>query len=197
MVLKSGKASIWVRNIQLAVIGICVARLEFIYRDGSRIYNGGNSRESDSLLVYFLSLGSVFIYAAGGLIDTVVVKHAGSVIKNFATSIGYILCVFAQIILFGYGSIDASFVGGSATVLGAICLFGCNMPAQAVPEKTEQTEPSVSSDPLLPQENMHDFVQPQPQAGAEMLPVQVKSKDKQQENAGRSKSRSKSRSKRL
>jgi UDP-sugar transporter A1/2/3 len=143
MVLKSSKASIWVRNIQLAVIGICVASVGCIYRDGSRISSDGFFRGYD-----YLVWGVIAIQAVGGLIVAVVVKYADNVIKNFATSFSIILSVIASAVLFDDVSVNTSFVGGSATVLGAVYWFGSHTPVKVVSQQDIMREDTNDESPL-------------------------------------------------
>ena len=127
MVLKASKASIWVRNIQLAVIGILVASMGCIYRDGSHIYNNSFFFGYDKHV-----WGVITIQASGGLIVALVVKYADNVIKNFATSFSIIISVIASYILFDDVSVNMSFIGGSAAVLGAVYWFGSLAPVKMV-----------------------------------------------------------------
>jgi UDP-sugar transporter A1/2/3 len=63
MVLKSSKASIWLRNIQLAVIGMVTGGIACYMRDGDLIANNGFLFGYNNA-VYFV----VFLQAAGGLV---------------------------------------------------------------------------------------------------------------------------------
>jgi UDP-sugar transporter A1/2/3 len=92
MVLKNSKASIWLRNIQLSCIGILVACLGCIYRDGPRISAEGLFSGYDNTV-----WGVISIQAAGGLIVAIVVKYADNVMKSFATSVSIIIrCVMCM-----------------------------------------------------------------------------------------------------
>lgn len=86
MVLKNSKASIWLRNIQLSCIGIFVASLGCMYRDGPRIRAEGLFSGYDNTV-----WGVIAIQAAGGLIVAIVVKYADNVLKSFATSVSIII----------------------------------------------------------------------------------------------------------
>ena len=80
MVLKASSASIWLRNIQLSIIGIVISALSCYLRDGAEL----------NLRGFFAGYGPdvygvIFLQAAGGMIVATVVKYADNVLKGFAT----------------------------------------------------------------------------------------------------------------
>lgn len=80
MVLKASSASVWLRNIQLSVIGIVISAISCCFRDGNELSSRG----------FFAGYGSdvymvIFLQAAGGMIVATVVKYADNVLKGFAT----------------------------------------------------------------------------------------------------------------
>jgi len=119
MVLKSSKASIWIRNIQLSFIGIFIAIVGCIVRDGEKISEFGFFFGYNNLV-----WGTIMFQAAGGLIVAIVVKYADNIIKNFATSLSIILSSIASACLFNDLLINYSFVFGASIVLGAVYSFG-------------------------------------------------------------------------
>eukprot|EP00605_Chrysophyceae_sp_TOSAG23-4_P000350 GSChrysophyteH1.ASY1.ANO1.397.1 assembled CDS len=125
MVLKASKASIWIRNIQLSFIGIFIASLGCIVRDGDQI-----SKEGFFFGYNNLVWGTIACQAAGGLLVAIVVKYADNVIKNFATSLSIIVSAVVSQMLFQDLLVNVSFVVGSATVLGSVYSFG--LPSKAV-----------------------------------------------------------------
>eukprot|EP01039_Chlorochromonas_danica_P009790 gene9790-10828_t len=119
MVLKSSKASIWLRNIQLSVIGIAMASASCYWRDGAVLVEKG----------FFVGYNSsvwlvILLQAAGGLLVAMVVKYADNVLKGFATSISILLSALVSAIYFHDISINQSFAAGAVIVLGSVYLYG-------------------------------------------------------------------------
>lgn len=80
MVLKASSASIWVRNIQLSIIGIFISSIACYFRDGAELQTRG------FFAGYGIDIcGVIFLQAAGGMIVATVVKYADNVLKGFAT----------------------------------------------------------------------------------------------------------------
>ena len=143
MVLKASKASIWIRNIQLSVIGIFMASLGCLVRDSQQVSERGFFAGYNGLV-----WGTIACQAAGGLIVAIVVKYADNVIKNFATSLSILLSALLSEWLFSDLVLNASFVCGSAIVLGAVYSFG--LPAKPVTRKDIQLDDIQSDEkPLL------------------------------------------------
>lgn len=113
-VLKSTSSSIWLRNIQMALIGLgisaigCVANdLEAIHRDGFfRGYNG---------VVWIV----IMLSAGGGLVVAIVVKYADNVLKGFATSASIVLSCIASYLVLGDSRLNFVFVSGTCMVCAA------------------------------------------------------------------------------
>jgi len=127
LVLKTSKASVWLRNIQLSCIGILVATVGCWYRDGQRISADGLLSGYDSTV-----WGVIAIQAAGGLIVAIVVKYADNVMKSFATSVSIIISAIVSANMFNDVAVNMSFVSGSLTVLGAVYAFGASQPVKVI-----------------------------------------------------------------
>ena len=80
MVLKSSKASIWLRNIQLSVIGIVISIIGCYLRDLDELMERGAFFTGYNAYVW----GVITLQAAGGLIVAVVVKVTHSA-RAFST----------------------------------------------------------------------------------------------------------------
>lgn len=128
LVLKSSSASIWLRNIQLSVIGICIALLSCYLRDYEAISTRGFLAGYDNYVWLVIVL-----QAAGGLIVAVVVKYADNVLKGFATSLSILLSCFASSYLFDDILMNLGFTIGCAIVVGAVFAFGYQPQASTVP----------------------------------------------------------------
>ena len=131
MVLKSSRASIWVRNIQLAFIGIFMAGCGCLIKD----YDGIFSREEgfDFFHGYNSIVWGVIVFqAAGGLIVAMVVKYADNIIKNFATSFSILLSALTSAVLFRDVQINFFFIVGAGTVMASTYAFGYKPPVRIV-----------------------------------------------------------------
>lgn len=132
MVLKSSRASIWLRNIQLAFIGIFMASASCLLNDYDGIFN-----TPDGALGFFrgynnIVWGVITFQAAGGLIVAMVVKYADNIIKNFATSFSILLSAMVSAYLFNDVQVNFFFVLGASTVMGATYAFGYKPPVRVV-----------------------------------------------------------------
>jgi UDP-sugar transporter A1/2/3 len=137
LVLKASKASIWLRNIQLSVIGIIISGISCYGRDGKVIAERG----------FFAGYNSwvwtvVLLQAAGGLLVAMVVKYADNVLKGFATSLSIILSALVSAVYFHDIDINSAFVFGSLVVLVSVYLYGYQ-PAPA----------AIAASPSLPNPN--------------------------------------------
>jgi len=109
-ILKGTVQSIWLRNIQLASIGIVLGILTMLINDGKVLYEKGFFFGYDGL-VWFV----ICVQSFGGLMVAMVVKYADNILKGFATSSAIIISCITSMILFDFQlslqfSIGASFV---------------------------------------------------------------------------------------
>ncbi len=131
MVLKSSRASIWVRNIQLAFIGLFMASGGCLLKDYAGIFpkeGGFQFFRGYSAIVW----GVILFQAAGGLIVAMVVKYADNIVKNFATSFSILLSAFTSAMLFQDVTINLFFVLGAGLVMISTYAFGYKPPARVV-----------------------------------------------------------------
>lgn len=140
MVLKSSKASIWLRNIQLSVIGIVISALSCYGRDGAAISSRG----------FFAGYNSwvwlvVILQAAGGLLVAMVVKYADNVLKGFATSISIVFSALISAVYFRDISINSAFVFGSLVVLISVYLYGYQPAASSSTTSSSSSSSSGNS----------------------------------------------------
>jgi drug/metabolite transporter (DMT)-like permease len=151
MVLKSSRASIWLRNIQLAFIGIFMATAGCLIKDYDVIFgdhaaatasgDGSSSNSSNNsgptgsgfFRGYNSTVWGVIMFQAlGGLIVAVVVKYADNIIKNFATSFSILLSALTSSILFNDVNLNFLFVLGASIVMGSTYAFGYKPPVRVV-----------------------------------------------------------------
>lgn len=143
MVLKSSQASIWLRNIQLSLIGISIASISCYTRDYEVINSRGFFSGTIQFLIWsfcvymFLFFAGynhyvwlvIILQAAGGLIVAIVVKYADNVLKGFATSISIVLSCMTSAYLFHDVSLNIAFsVGALIVLLGNILFLTYSLP---------------------------------------------------------------------
>lgn len=115
-VLKS-KGSLWVRNIQMAVIGLASSVLAAALQDGGKIAEVGFFHGYTSMVWTVIALN-----AGGGLIVAVVVKYADNILKGFATSVSIIVSCVVSALLADF-IVTARFTMGATLVLAAVGLY--------------------------------------------------------------------------
>jgi UDP-sugar transporter A1/2/3 len=135
MVLKSSKASIWLRNIQLSVIGLFMSVLGCYLRDFDELIERGDFFSGYNKYVW----GVITLQAAGGLIVAVVVKYADNVMKGFATSLSIIISAIISFVMFHDVEVNLAFVTGGGVVLAAVFAFGYQPPAVVSTAKNQST----------------------------------------------------------
>lgn len=126
VVLKSSVASVWLRNMQLSLIGMATCLVSCYLRDKDAILQKGFLSGYDE---YVWSV--ILLQAAGGLIVAVVVKYADNVLKGFATSLSILISAFVSAYLFGDVDINQAFLCGCLVVLASVFAFGY-VPTQKV-----------------------------------------------------------------
>eukprot|EP00930_Biecheleria_cincta_P018230 TRINITY_DN14272_c1_g1_i1.p1 TRINITY_DN14272_c1_g1~~TRINITY_DN14272_c1_g1_i1.p1 ORF type:complete len:412 (+),score=79.29 TRINITY_DN14272_c1_g1_i1:67-1302(+) len=135
--LKQTKASIWMRNVQLAFFGFFIALVTAFAKDGPKImeyglFGGFGWREQ--LLT--------FHQGVTGLASAAVLKYADNILKCFA-GVAAILIISVGTAISSPDSfdLDLMFVSGSGLVMLAICLYnlGCPTCATEIYEQLAQT----------------------------------------------------------
>lgn len=134
-ILKRSSTSLWIRNIQLALVSLIFACFSSGAQDLKLIREHGFFQGFNSLVVFI-----ILVQAGGGLLVALVVKYADNILKGFATSLATVLSTVASIFIFAFEP-SILFVIGSTIVLGAAFLYG-------VADSTPQ--PSSSSASTLP-----------------------------------------------
>uniref|UniRef100_A0A914Y7I5 UDP-galactose transporter n=1 Tax=Panagrolaimus superbus TaxID=310955 RepID=A0A914Y7I5_9BILA len=85
-ILKGSNVSIWMRNIQLAILSIPCGIIIIAIKDHEAVFKDGFMQGFD-WVVWIV----VFVQAVGGLIVAVVIKYADNILKAFATSVAIIV----------------------------------------------------------------------------------------------------------
>jgi UDP-galactose transporter len=118
MVLKNSNCSIWVRNIQLALISIVFSGIGCYMNDAAVIAEKGFFFGYDHIVYAVITIG-----AAGGIIVAVVIKFLNNILKGFASGCAILLsCAISQTIIHDESSFNFLFIAGtflvSLSVLG-------------------------------------------------------------------------------
>jgi UDP-sugar transporter A1/2/3 len=131
-ILKGSNVSIWMRNIQLAVLSIPCGIIIIAIKDHEAVLKNGLMQGFD-WVVWIV----VFVQAVGGLIVAVVIKYADNILKAFATSVAIIVGMVAQIIIFNIWP-KLLFLFGAVLVIAAVFIYGM------FPYKTTRPEPPTA-----------------------------------------------------
>ena len=123
-VLKSTNSSIWLRNIQLAIIGIGFSGITCIASDYEAIKSKGFFFAYDSIVWIVILLA-----ASGGLVVAVVVKYADNVLKGFAASASIVLSCIVSSYIFHDSSITFMFSFGAFIVCFSAYLYSISPPS--------------------------------------------------------------------
>ena len=144
-VLKSTNSSIWLRNIQLALIGLGFGSVACIASDYDKIVEKGFFYGYDLIV-----MAVIFLAALGGLVVAVVVKYADNVLKGFAASASIVLSCIVSNFVFKDSQLNAAFVIGAIIVIGSAYTYSYKPPesptvlsADKLPslaDKTDETE---------------------------------------------------------
>jgi UDP-sugar transporter A1/2/3 len=114
MVLNSqGGVSLWGRNFQLGIYSMGFALIKIIW-DGDLI----DFFDGYSWITWFVILSE----ALRGLTVALVLKHADTVLKGFATSCSIILTTILSVFLLG-NSVDTNFAMGASNVILSIFMY--------------------------------------------------------------------------
>lgn len=117
-ILKGSDVTVWMRNVQLSLLGIPFALCTVFIGDGAKVREKGFFFAYNGV-VWFI----VFMYALGGLLVAVVVKYADNILKGFATSLAIIVACVASIYMFAF-VISVQFTCGTVLVIFSVLLYG-------------------------------------------------------------------------
>lgn len=108
--------SLWIRNIQLAVIALPIGLIQIAF-EYSHITDKGLLQGFTPLTWFCITL-----QAQGGLLVAVVVKFANNILKGFATSLAIVISTIASIFLFDF-NLTPSFVFGATLVISSVMMY--------------------------------------------------------------------------
>jgi len=127
-ILKGSDVSVWMRNVQLALLSVPMGLVTSYMKDGAKIEDGGFFHGYDNFVWFTVAQN-----ALGGLLVAVVVKYADNILKGFACSLAIIITCVASIFIFDF-SLSLQFSVGAACVIGSIFLYGYVPKPAGLPE---------------------------------------------------------------
>jgi len=131
-ILKSTPVSVWIRNIQLALISLFIATFSVYTKDYDQAVNNGFF-SGYTPMVWLV----IFLQGGGGLIVAVVVKYADNILKGFATSVATVFSTVASVLWFDF-HVSAMFAVGAVLVLGSAYMYNL---ADMAPKPQPQAAP--------------------------------------------------------
>merc|ERR1711892_1205342 len=117
-ILKGSDISVWMRNVQLAILSVPLGLITSYVKDGGIISEKGFFHGYDEFVWFTVAQN-----ALGGLLVAVVVKYADNILKGFACSLAIIITCVASIFIFDF-SLTLQFTAGAGLVIGSIFLYG-------------------------------------------------------------------------
>eukprot|EP01065_Artemidia_motanka_P022966 TRINITY_DN2724_c0_g2_i1.p1 TRINITY_DN2724_c0_g2~~TRINITY_DN2724_c0_g2_i1.p1 ORF type:complete len:429 (+),score=134.05 TRINITY_DN2724_c0_g2_i1:76-1362(+) len=122
-IMKFTRLSMWIRNLQMGVLGLILGLVAAWGKDAEKIREHG-------FLVGFTGLvwGVILLQSFGGLLTAVVLKQADNVIKGFATGLAIIVSCLFSAAFFGF-VITQQYLVGAATVVASVLLYSMHQAA--------------------------------------------------------------------
>lgn len=117
--LKEITWSLWIRNIQLAIFGFLLGTVAMLVSDWNQLLVGGFFQGYNTV-TWMVILLQTF----GGLVISLAVRYADSILKGFATSISIVLSTLCSYYLLGDLLPTRNFFLGAGIVITATSLYG-------------------------------------------------------------------------
>lgn len=117
--LKEITWSLWIRNIQLAIFGFLLGIVAMLVSDWNQLLVGGFFQGYNAV-TWMVILLQTF----GGLVISLAVRYADSILKGFATSISIVLSTLCSYYLLGDLLPTRNFFLGAGIVITATSLYG-------------------------------------------------------------------------
>uniref|UniRef100_A0A224Z546 UDP-N-acetylglucosamine transporter n=1 Tax=Rhipicephalus zambeziensis TaxID=60191 RepID=A0A224Z546_9ACAR len=117
--LKEITWSLWIRNIQLAIFGFLLGIAAMLVSDWNQLLDGGFFQGYNAV-TWMVILLQTF----GGLVVSLAVRYADSILKGFATSISIVLSTLCSYYLLGDLLPTRNFFLGAGIVITATSLYG-------------------------------------------------------------------------
>ncbi|CAN8028034.1 unnamed protein product [Ixodes persulcatus] len=117
--LKETTWSLWIRNVQLAIFGFLLGILAMLLADWNALLAEGFFQGYNSI-----TWTVIFLQTFGGLVVSLAVRYADSILKGFATSVSIVLSTFCSYFLLGDLLPTGRFFMGAGTVILATLIYG-------------------------------------------------------------------------
>uniref|UniRef100_A0A2R5LNW1 Putative udp-n-acetylglucosamine transporter-like protein n=1 Tax=Ornithodoros turicata TaxID=34597 RepID=A0A2R5LNW1_9ACAR len=117
--LKGLSQSLWVRNIQLAIFALVLGIVAMFLTDYQRLVVGGFFQGYN-----YITWAVIFLQAFGGLVVSLAVRYADSILKGFATSISIVLSALCSYFLLGDFLPTTDFLAGASLVIFSTIMYG-------------------------------------------------------------------------
>lgn len=125
-ILKGTNQSIWLRNVQLGIIGSVIGLITMEINDGPKVTEKGFFFGYDYVVWTVICLQSF-----GGLVVAVVVKYADNILKGFATSGAIIISCIAAIYFFDF-HLSLQFFVGATLVIISVFMYSKYVPMKPI-----------------------------------------------------------------
>jgi len=137
-ILKSTPQSIYVRNIQLGVVGMVLGLGAVYVTDGKKVSAHG------FFFGYDIAVWSVImLHAFGGIVIAVVIKYADNILKGFASSAAIIISCIVSMYIFDF-ELSTLFIIGAGLVIIATYMYSKFVPVSSSPTLPTTSVPSPS-----------------------------------------------------
>ena len=134
-ILKGSDVSLWMRNIQLSLLGIPFGLFMSLVQHYEGIQEKGFFFGYDLFVIYLVALNAGY-----GLIVAVVVKYADNIIKGFAHSLAVVITCIMSIFIFGF-VVSPQFAVGAIMVVVSMFMYAYKpKPLEVAQTESEQTE---------------------------------------------------------
>jgi len=130
-ILKSTPQSIFVRNVQLGVVGMVLGLGAVYVTDGAKVVAHGFFFGYD-----FAVWSVIMLHAFGGIVIAVVIKYADNILKGFASSAAIIISCIVSMYIFDF-ELSTLFVIGATLVIIATYMYSRFVPQPVSSQKPE------------------------------------------------------------
>mmetsp|Transcript_40498 Transcript_40498/g.61163 ORF Transcript_40498/g.61163 Transcript_40498/m.61163 type:complete len:353 (+) Transcript_40498:132-1190(+) len=126
-ILKQSDTSIWLRNIQLGLIGAILGLAGCFMQDGEAIKKDGFLQGYNNQV-----LAVILLQAVGGLVVAAVLKYADNILKCFGNALSIVISCLLSASLLQEFVPDLHFLMGTVLVLSATSLYSLGLPQEVV-----------------------------------------------------------------
>lgn len=140
-ILKKGNTSVWVRNVQLALLGLVFSGGGLLLSETDRAFV-----EEQGFFGGFSSLVwcVVVLTACGGLLTALVVKYTNNIAKGFATSVSIVMSSILTVLVWTKPLTTPFMMGAFIVITGTLLYASSGGRKTAIPVKAKAS-PSISS----------------------------------------------------